>query len=454
MPQHHPNTKLLTTLLLAAVLAVSLVNMAPTPARAQDDGEAPVTDQCAVSDAYAGTEIRFIAANHPWNEAIQRLIPEFEAASGITVRSESYFEDQLSQRLQIGLTSGSTQADVFMFRPLQEGLLFQQNGWVADITDFANNDEDWNIDDFQPGPMGTVSADGVLFGIPIVTEREVLYYRTDLFEDAGLEVPQTLEELEAAAAALHNPDEGVYGIVMRGQRAAAVTQFSSYLYSFGGQWIDEEGNSAIDSPEAIQAYQFYGDLLRNYGPPGVLNMHWPQAIALFQQGQVAMYTDADILYPNVLDPEASVVVDSVGFAPFPEGPAGRRPYSVTSWAIGMNAGSENQEAAWEFLSWATCPAIVSYLQAEYGQSGARVSVWESPEGLGGFPEDLAEAIITNAETGVGHDRPLVIRVGEARDIVGEPIVVSIEGGDVEAAALAADEAFQAFLEEEAAEFGQ
>lgn len=403
-----------------------------------------------LSDEFAGTEIRLIAANHPWSGPIQRMIPMFEEETGIIVRTESYFEDQLSQRLQIGLTSGNSQADVFMFRPLQEGLLFQQNGWVADLTPFAEADMGWNFADFQPGPLGTVSTNDFLFAIPIVTERQALYYRKDLFEEAGIEVPTTLEELEAAAAALHDPDNGVFGIVLRGQRSAAVTQFSSFLYSFGGQWIDEEGNSGVGTEEAIAAYDFYGSLLRNYGPPGTLNMSWPQAIAVFQQGQAAMYMDADILFTNVVDPDASLVVDTVGFAPFPAGPAGARPYSVTAWALGMNSTSENQGAAWEFIRWATSPEIVRVMQAEHGQSGARESVWNSDDGLGGFPPDLAEAIVANGEVGVGFDRPRVIRVGEARDIVGSPIVASIQGDDVAAAAANANEAFQAFLEEEAA----
>lgn len=411
---------------------------------------AQASDEFVISRDYAGTELRLIFANHPWNQAIQRLLPEFESASGIVLRVESYFEDQLSQRLQIGLTSGVSQADVFMFRPLQEGLLFQQNGWVADLSSYAEADEQWNLADFQPGPLGTVSKDDVLFGVPIVTERQALYYRKDLFEAAGIPVPTTLEELEAAAAALHDPANNVFGIVLRGQRSAAVTQFSSFLYSFGGTWIDEEGNSALNTPEALAAYEYYGRLLRNYGPLGTINMSWPQAIAIFAQGQAAMYLDADILYTNVVDPNASLVVDKVGFAPFPAGPDGARPYSVTSWALGMNAASANKDAAWEFIRWATSPQIVRKLQAENGQSGARLSVWSSPDGLGGFPEDLAQAIVANGEVGVGFDRPLVIRVGQARDIVGGPIVTSIEGGDVAAALAEAHAAFQRFLEEEAA----
>src|SRR5690606_34186155 len=292
---------------IALVLALAmLLSMAPAMAQ---DGE-----EFTISDEYAGTQMRVIAANHPWNEALQRLLPGFEEASGITIRLESDFEDQLSQRPQIGLTGGTAEADVFMFRPLQEGLLFEQNGWVADLTEFAANDAQWNLDDWQPGPMGTVTSGEVLFGLPIVTERQALYYRKDLLEEAGLEVPQTLDDLAAAVETLHDPDNGLYGIVLRGQRSAAVTQFSSFLYSFGGGWFDEEGNSTVSEPEAIQTYQYYGDMLRNYGPPGTLNMSWPQAIAVFAQGQAAFYLDADILYTNVTNPETSLVVDQVGFA--------------------------------------------------------------------------------------------------------------------------------------------
>lgn len=117
----------------------------------------------------------------------------------------------------------------------------------------------------------------------------------------------------------------------------------------------------------------------------------------------------------------------------------------------MNDASPNKDAAWEFMRWATSPEVVRVMQAENGQSGARESVWLSDEGLGGFPEDLAAAIVANGEVGVGYDRPVVIRVGEARDIVGAPIVTAIEGGDVTAALAQAQSEFQAFLEAEAAD---
>lgn len=426
--------------LLVVLILVLVTTLGGALVQAQDDNALVA----GVSDEFAGTELRLIFANHPWNNAIQRLLPQFEEASGITLRVESYFEDQLSQRLQIGLTSGNSQADAFMFRPLQEGKLFASNGWVEDLSQYVTRDADWNWEDFQEATRSTVTFDDVLYGLPIVTEREMLYYRADIFEEQGIEPPQTLEELEQIAAQLNDPDNEFYGVVIRGRRSPAVTQFSSFLYSFGGDWI-VDGQSGIASPEAQEAYNYYGNLLRNYGPPGTVNMSWPEALAIFQQGKAAMWIDADVFYANVIDPNQSVVADSVGFAPFPEGPAGANQYNVTSWALGMNAGSENKDAAWEFMKWASSAPVVMELQ-KLGTPGARQSVWDSPEGLSGFPEDYAEVVKIQSARGVGYDRPLVIRVGEARDIVGQPIVTAIEGGDVAAAIEEADAAFNTFLE--------
>ncbi len=399
-----------------------------------------------ISNQFSGTTLNMVTANHAWAEAMQPLIPAFEQASGMKMNISSYGEDQLSNQLTVRFTSGSGDIDAFMFRPLQEGRLFASNGWLANITNNVQGAGDWNWEDFQTPARGTVTFDNTTYGVPIVTEREILYYRKDLFEQAGIEVPKTLEEMMAAAEKLHDPANNMFGFVARGQRAPAVTQFSSFLYSHGGEWAD--GNeSALDSPESIQAYKFYGDILNKYGAPGVLNMSWPQAIGIFGQGQAAMYTDADSLYPNLLDPAKSTVTENVGYALFPAGPAGSKPYNVTSWALGISEASQKKDAAFEFVKWATSQPVVSQLQ-QGGLPGARTSVWESPEGTCGFPEELAQVIQQSAEVGVDHDRPLVINVGQARDIVGGPIVAAIQGQDVEAAVKEADTAFTQFLQQE------
>jgi multiple sugar transport system substrate-binding protein len=81
--------------------------------------------------------------------------------------------------------------------------------------------------------------------------------------------------------------------------------------------------------------------------------------------------------------------------------------------------------------------------------GARSSVWANPEGTSTFPKDMVAAIEASTQGGVGHDRPVVVKVAESREIVGQPIVDAITGKDAAASADAANTAFQKFLDDEA-----
>lgn len=401
---------------------------------------------CSGGDGGESTTLNVTLANHVWTDIITEKIPEFEEETGLDVVVTQLSEDQLVDNYKVKLNAGSTDVDVMMYRPLQVGKLFGQSGYFADITDRVNNAGDWDWSDFQAGPVGLTTYEDQVVGVPMITESEMLYYRTDLLEDAGLEVPTTMEELEEAARTIHEENPGTAGIVMRSQASAAVTQFSGFLYSFGGDWVDDQGNSAIASDAAKEAYAYYGGLLHDYGPDQIsTDMSWPEAAAIFAQGDAGFWIDASSLYENVYDPDKSQVGDQVGFAPFPAGPAGSKPYNVAAWALGINSASENQDNAWKFIQWATSPEMTLDIQTE-GVPSARTSVWENPEGTASFPEDLAAAIAANGENGVGADRPLVVGVAEAREIVGAPIVAAITGEDAGQAADQANEQFQTFLE--------
>ncbi|MHA6696109.1 ABC transporter substrate-binding protein [Homoserinimonas sp. A520] len=403
---------------------------------------------CSAPEEGGSDTLNVTLANHVWTDIVKEAIPEFEEETGITVNLTQLGEDQLSDQYNVKLNAGTDEIDVMMYRPLQEGKLFANNGWLADISDNVSENGDWNWDDFQPGPVGSTTVDGAVVGVPIITEREVLYYRTDLLEAAGLEVPTTLEELEAAAKKIKEQNPDIAGFVARTGVSAAVTQFSSFLYSSGGDWIDDDGNAVIDSDAAAEAYELYGSLIRNYGPANVsTDMSWPEAMAIFTQGNAAFYTEADSLYKNATDPASSTISDTVGFAQFPAGEEGSHPYNVPSWALGIAAETENTENAWKFIEWATSQDKMLEIQ-QAGVPGSRISVWEDPSATADYPADLVEAIKGSTEGGVGYDRPLVISVAEAREIVGMPIVVSITGGDVDAAIEEAQAKFQAFLDDE------
>ena len=402
------------------------------------------------ADAAGGPQVlRVTLANHVWTDIVKDKISDFEAANeGVTVEVTQLAEDQLSDQYNVKLNAGTDEIDVMMYRPLQEGKLFAQYGYLADLSDYVGQDAAWDWADFQEGPVQATTFEGKVVGVPIITEQEVLYYRTDLLEKYGIEVPATLDALEAASKQIKE-SEGIAGFVARTGVSAAVTQFSSFLYSMGGNFTNADGTkSTLDSAEAKAAYELYGRLVGEYGPANVsTDMSWPEAAAAFAQGQAAFYTDASSLYKNLTEPDKSTVSDSVGFAPFPAGPAGSLPYNVPSWALGINADSAKQDLAFSFVEWLTSPELTLEVQAA-GVPAARTSVWANPAGTASFPAQLAEAIAIGSETGVGYDRPLVIAVAQAREIVGAPIVEAITGGDVDAAIAKAHAEFQEFLDDE------
>jgi multiple sugar transport system substrate-binding protein len=275
--------------------------------------------------------------------------------------------------------------------------------------------------------------------IPFSPQTHLLYYRKDLFEKYGVKPPETLEEMEQAAkrireAAQAEGQKDLYGVVFRGKKAEAVTQLSYYLYNFGGSWLDDRRQPAIATPAAVRAIDFYGRMLRLYGPPGALNYGFPEASALFMQGRAAMFTDINILAARIEDPTKSQVAGKVGYSLIPVGPDGRRVpmLPVTSWMILKQ--SRAKEAVWLFVQWATSKEnLLQILIA--GSASPRQSSWSDPRFRSQDKHpDWSRATLEGIRTGKPFNVPPVVAVGEVRDAIGSAIQASILGQDVKAAA--------------------
>ncbi len=400
--------------------------------------------------AMAGQTIRVVGNVHPWTDAVKSLIPEFEQQTGIKVLLETYGEDQLNQKVSVEFTaSGGTGIDVFCTRPLQEGRMMAKNGWYEDLTPYFKDDAEYDFKDFTPGSVDCTFIGGIQTCIPLVNEVELLFYRKDILEEQGIAVPTTFEELEAAAAKLNDPSKGMAGFVARGQRSALITQFSSYLYGFGSDFFDlKTGTSLVDTPEFKKAAQFYGGMLNKYGPEGVLNMHWMQAVAIFTQGKAALYTEASSLYPSLLDASKSALADKTGVAVFPAGPVAHKTYDITAWGLAMSSKSQNKDAAWKFIRFMTDKERTLVTQGKFMNPCPRPSPYLIPEGVASFPPDWVQAMADSGTIGIGRDRPAVTAVGEARDIIGEVVVAAIEGKDIEPVAKRANQRFQEILDRE------
>jgi len=369
---------------------------------------------CAGAFAQSG-EIRVLVANHPYGELLKQSIPQFEKSSGIKVNVESLQESQLTQKLTTEFATKSSTVDVFMTRPLQEGKMFSKNGWYAPLTGYDFSDYPKNI-------MNAASFGGQAYIVPLVTEWQVLYYRKDLLQQAGLKVPTTFDELEAAAQKLNS--ENVAGFASRGKGAAAVTQASSYIYNYGGQYLDK-GTAVFNSKPAIDAIRYYGKLLGNYGPKGVTSMSWENIMPLFQAGKVAMWTDASVFYGQVVDQaKTQIPVANFDIANFPAGPKTNAPFIVSSWGISVASQSKKKDLAMKFLNWASSKEMAIQGMMD-NITMARSSVWEDQVVRSKMNPGLIATRAFAAKNGTPVDRPYMSAVGEARDLIGELVIESI-----------------------------
>ncbi|WP_052487125.1 ABC transporter substrate-binding protein [Gordoniibacillus kamchatkensis] len=408
-----------------------------------EDKPAPAA---AAAKPFEGKKITVFALNHQWAESIKAALPEFEKSTGMKVDLQTFAEDQLGGKLAVQLTSKSNSPDLFMYRPYMDKILYDKNGWTQPLDEYVKKNPNYAFDDFSKATIEASTNNGKLLSIPLFTDQFVLYYRKDILQKNNVPVPKTLAELDAAAKKLHDPGKDLYGFVGRGQRNALVTAVASFVFSEGGDFNNGD-KATVNTPEAIRGFQIYANLLKNYGPQGTLNMSWPQAAGLFAQGKAVFYAETASVYKNTTDPEKSLVKDNVGFATFPAGSAGAKPYSIASWSMAMNPNSANKDAAWAFTEWATSKENVLKIQRS-GVPGARNSVWASKEGVETFPPDLAAAIQETMKIGVGHNVPQLISVGEARDAVGSIAVKAMLGEDIKAAAEQANKELQAIIDKD------
>lgn len=458
-------TLIMVTALFLSACAAPAAQPAPAPAPTQAPAAsapaAAVTEPTQAPAAPAapagfdwqmrkGEKLRVAMVTQPWSQFIEKHIPEFKELTGVDITFEILPEDQFRQKTTVEFTAGTSDVDVFLSMVAQEGIKYESAGWYEDIESLVNDtkitDPNFDYADFTKSGLSIARLpNGKVIGLPVYNEFGALMVNKALFDKAGVAFPpKTVEEMEAAAKAINNPAEGVYGFCGRGKGAAGTSQFSTVMFGYGSDWAID-GKANLLDPKWLDAMTWYGNLIKNYGPPGATAMTWNQCQDLVVQGKVGMWQDASVFFANLVDPAQSKIADSAAIAMPPAGPAGSIPY-VGGWHLSIYKQSKHREAAWLFVQWALGKDMVLKAQLANITTG-RVSAWESPE----FKQanqhpDLTETFLKAMEVGNAGWNPPVLAVSEARDDIGVVLITAIEGGDVKAAAEKANGQLQALLD--------
>lgn len=336
-------------------------------------------------DGEAGGSIDVIMVNNPQMVDLETLVGTFEEESGITVNLTVLPENDVRDSIQTDFAAQSGQYDVATISNY-EVPFFSANGWIANLDEFVEADEDFDQDDIlKPIADGLRGEDGSLYGQPFYGESSFLMYRQDVFDAAGLTMPEqpTWDEVAALAAEVDGAEPGMKGICLRGLPGwgQVFAPLTTVVNTFGGTWFDENFDAQVNAPEFVEATEFYVDLVQQHGEPGAANAGFTECLNSFQQGGTAMWYDATSAAGS-LEAEGSPVAGMVGYAPAPVKETDSSGW-IYSWAWGIQEASDNKDAAWEFISWASSKEYEELVGAEIGwanvPAGKRASTYENPE---------------------------------------------------------------------------
>lgn len=291
-------------------------------------------------------------------ERTQAMLDRFEQASGIQVELVPVEEDQLPELVTASAAAGNL-PDV-VFHPLDFTIGWYENG-ILNAEAATRAVDELGRDTFSQGALELVTVDDGLAAIPSDGWGQLLIYRKDLFDAAGLEAPDTYEKILAAAQALHKPDENFYGITAASKAGEVFTQqtFEQFALANNCQLVDDSGAITLNSAECAEAIATFTDLVKNYGPTGEADVDTTRAT--YFAGQAAML----VWSPFILDemaglrdnalptcPECSddpaFLAKNSGFVPAFAGPKGEPAQygQVSSLGITTNA---DVEASIEFV---------------------------------------------------------------------------------------------------------
>ncbi len=254
-----------------------------------------------VTEVVPGTTIKFWSTEtQPARLAItQDIIAAFTAATDINVELTATDEGNLPS-LMITNAAAGTLPDV-VFHPIDFTI-----GWASQglLNTEAADQVVQNLDSstFSQGALSLATVDGNVAAVPSDGWGQLLIYRSDLFDAAGLDVPNTFANIEAAAEALHDPGNDFYGITASNDGGAVFTQqtFEHFALANDCQLVDDSGTATLDSDNCVEAIDFYTSLLDSYAPPGLNDV--VSTRATYFAGQAAMI----VWSPFILDEMAGL----------------------------------------------------------------------------------------------------------------------------------------------------
>ena len=349
------HSRMLLHLTAAALfLALSIITAVAQDADIMD----PATFGLDADKPYDGAELQFLiccSTAPQFASLAAKTNSEFTAMTGISATWGDLPFGSFQEQLYLEATNPNTEFD----------LVAWVDAWGTNIYDFlyplndfiAEAGIDWA--DYSPAYQGASSGNSdTIYGLPFRGHPQMLFYRADVFESLGLDVPQTWQDVSAAGEAIAASDMDISPIAMYYGLNVDQNLFNwySHLWGAGTDIFDENWAPAFNSELGIQATEQYMSYLRD-GHTAESAVAWNEQEANQElvQGRAAMFVGWWWMASRMTNSDLPEVADNAGFAPAPGWEGGNTASYGYLWPIGVLDQSDSRDAALEYLKWLTHP---------------------------------------------------------------------------------------------------
>ncbi|MGQ2961269.1 MAG: ABC transporter substrate-binding protein [Agrobacterium sp.] len=328
-------------------------------------------------------EINIATVNNGDMIIMQKLSSAWEKETGNKINWIVLEENVLRERVTTDIATNGGQFDIMTIGGY-EAPIWGKQGWLAPVDDLG---DDYDYTDLLDPIKKGLTVDGKLYAVPFYTESSFTLYRKDLFDAAGLKMPDnpTYDQIKDFAAKLTDKSKQQYGICLRGKPGWGENMafLGTMINTYGGRWFDMDWKPQLTSEPWKKAIADYVALMTSYGPPGAAANGFNENQTLFSSGRCAMWIDATSAAGRVYDPKQSQVADKTAFT--------RAPVEVTpngsswswSWNLAIPNSTKKLETAKSFVKWATSKSYVKTVGESEGwvavPPGTRKSTYELPE---------------------------------------------------------------------------
>lgn len=292
---------------------------------------------------------------------------------------------------------------------------FGRAGWAADL-----NEELPEIkDNFVESGLDIFTYEDQILGVPFWGSISGLYYRTDILEEYGFDVPRTYDDLaEISLTILEDRPELTAFAWPGAQEEGLVMVFADFLFGFGGEYRDASGDYAFDSPESVAALAFMKSLIDSgISPPETTAWNGEEARRRFVDGEgIFLWHNGDLV-TWLDDPERSGIAGKWDFTTTPAQPNGRLAGVTGGYAFAINPNTDTPDATRKVLSVIASETVQEGFALAWGPVQYYEGLYDKPNVLAGNPNaDKINNVLASAIS-----RPPSFQYSELSSILQEEI---------------------------------